>query len=116
MKIVRSNELKTYNPAGHYQMLAQRAYGKNETGNEVLTIGYSQFLPGGGAENSVVKPGMELVYYIIHGEMTLTTPEGTTVLKAGDSVGFKAGEERSVKNESNEPAGMLVIAGVKVAE
>lgn len=112
MKIVRKNELVTYEPKGHYNMLAQRAYGKNETGNEILTIGYSQFLPGGGAENSVVKDNMELVYYIVKGELTLTTPEGSTVLKAGDSVGFKAGEERSVKNESTEVACMLVIAGV----
>ena len=94
-------------------MLAQRAYGKNETGNEILTIGYSQFLPGGGAESSVVKENMELVYYIVQGEMTLTTSQGTTILRKGDSVGFKAGEERSIKNESSEVASMLVIAGVK---
>lgn len=113
MKIVRKDELVTYSPKGHYSMLAQRAYGKNETGNEILTIGYSQFLPGGGAESSVVKENMELVYYIVQGEMTLTTSQGTTILRKGDSVGFKAGEERSIKNESSEVASMLVIAGVK---
>ncbi len=113
MKIVRSNELIQYHPAGHYSMEARRAFGRNETGNEILTIGYSRFQPGGGAEAAAVKPGMELVYYIIEGEMTLTTKEGTTVLKAGDSVGFQAGEVRSVRNESGAEAGMLVIAGVK---
>ena len=113
MKIVRKNELVTYSPKGHYGMLARRAYGKAETGNEILSIGYSTFLPEGGAEMSKVRDGMELVYYVVYGELTITTPETSFVLQAGDSVCFMAGDERSVLNKGDSPAAMLVIAGQK---
>ena len=110
MKITRSNELVQYNPKGHYNMLARRAHSAEVSGSKLLTIGLSEFEPGGGAENSVVPEGMELVYYIVDGEMELTTPAGVTTLKAGDSALFQAGDARSVVNKSDHKSSMLVIA------
>ena len=49
-----------------------RAHSKDVSGSEILTIGRSEFLPGGGAEASAVKPGMELVYYVLEGTLTVT--------------------------------------------
>lgn len=110
MKIVRSDELVQYNPKGHYDMLARRAHSAEVSGSKLLTIGLSQFNPGGGAESSTVPTGMELVYYIVEGEMELTTPEGVTTLKAGDSALFQEGDERSVVNKTDSMSQMLVIA------
>lgn len=110
MKITRSGELVQYNPKGHYNVLARRAHSAEVSGSRQLTIGLSEFQPGGGAETSVVPEGMELVYYIVKGEMELTTPAGTTVLKEGDSALFQAGDARSVVNKTDEVSGMLVIA------
>ena len=110
MKIVRNDELVQYNPKGHYNMLARRAHSAELTGTKYLTIGLSVFNPGGGAEASTVPEGMELVYYIVDGEMELTTPEEVTILEAGDSAVFKAGDVRSVVNKSNTVSSMLVIS------
>ena len=110
MKIIRNNELVQYNPKGHYNMLARRAHSEQVSGAKQLTIGLSVFQSGGGAENSVVPEGMELVYYIVDGEIELTTPDGTTVLKTGDSALFQTGDTRAVKNMTDREASMLVIA------
>lgn len=110
MKIVRNNELIPYSPNGHYNMLAQRVHNKDISGTDMLTVGLSWFLPGGGAENNVVGEGSELIYYIVEGEMTLTANGETSVLKTGDSAYFKAGDARAVKNESSRPTAMMVIS------
>lgn len=110
MKITRSNELVQYSPKGHYNMLARRAQSADISGTKQLTVGLSQFNPGGGAEASTVPAGMELVYYIVEGEMELTTPEGVTTLKAGDSAFFKEGDVRSVVNRTDSVSSMLVIS------
>ena len=113
MKIVRNNELIPYEAKGHYAMLAQRIHNKDISDSEMLTVGLSWFLPGGGAEFNTVGDGMELVYYIVEGTMTLRTDKEFVVLNAGDSCFFRAGDGRAVKNESNRPAAMLVISAKK---
>ncbi len=109
MKITRANEVVPYEPAGHYDMRASRVHSAAMSGSAQLTLGLSWFLPGGGAQRAKVNDGMELIYYITEGQLTLTTETETTVLEAGDSCFFKAGDVRSVKNESARPAAMLVI-------
>ena len=42
-------DLKPYNAPGHFNMVAMRIHGKEETGAEKFWIGVSTFLPGGGA-------------------------------------------------------------------
>ena len=110
MKITRSTELVEYAPKGHYHMLARRAHSADISGSKQLTIGLSTFYPDGGAEASTVPEGMELVYYVVSGQMELTTPEGVTVLNAGDSAFFQAGDTRAVKNIGKQDAYMLVIS------
>ncbi len=110
MKITRSDELVPFTPKGAYTMFARRAHSADVSGTKQLTIGLSEFNPGGGAEASTVPEGMELVYYIVEGEMELTTPECVTVLKAGDSALFQAGDTRSVVNKTEGVSKMLVIA------
>ena len=112
MKITHKEELVQYSPAGHYNMTARRAHSKDMSGSRILTIGRSEFNPGGGAEASPVKPGMELVYYVIQGALTVTCEGTDYILQAGDSVFFKEGEIRSVRNHTEEQAVMLVISGV----
>ena len=113
MKITRANELVEYHPKGHYDMKALRAHNKEMSGAQFLIVGLSVFSPQGGAENNTVKPDSELIYYIVEGEMELTTAEGVTVLKSGDSVYFGVGDERSVCNKTDKPAKMLVIMAKK---
>ena len=109
MKIIRKNEYAGYEAAGHFNVKCERIHAPQMSGTEHLIMSVSCFEPGGGAETAAVGAGAELIYYIAKGEMELTTPEGKTILRAGDSAYFKAGDERSVLNVSSEPAEMLVI-------
>jgi len=103
------DELKTYDPPGHFGMTAMRVHGKDETGAQKFWVGLSTFLPGGGADWSLET--LEKVYYILEGEMTVTEKSGKKhVLCKDDSFSMTEGDERRIVNESNIPARMLVIA------
>ncbi len=52
---------------------------------------------------------MESIYYIVEGEMTLTTDDGETVLHAGDSFHCGPGTNKCVKNTGVSSAKMLVV-------
>ena len=89
-------DLKPYNAPGHFNMVAMRIHGKEETGAEKFWIGVSTFLPGGGAEwayedNPLEKDGKK---YVLHKD---------------ESISFPPNEGRGLMNESNLPARMLVI-------
>ena len=73
-------------------------------------LGLSHFLPGGGTE--YVETGVELIYFILEGEMTVRTKDETIVLKKYDSIHFNVGDGKEIRNETNLPASMLVIAGM----
>ena len=59
----------------------------------------------------VVAEDTNLIYYIVSGEMTVTTDEGEFILHAGDSICFQPGDGRSCRNTGMEAATMLVITG-----
>lgn len=103
-------ELKAYDAPGHFGMTAMRIHGKEETGAEKFWMGISTFLPGGGAEYAYEDNPLEKVYYILEGEMTVTSAAGEKfVLRKDDSISFPPNEGRHLKNESNFPARMLVV-------
>jgi len=103
-------ELKAYSAPGHFGMTAMRIHGKEETGAEKFWMGLSTFLPGGGAEYAYEDNPLEKVYFMLEGEMTITDKAGTKyVIHKGDSLSFQPFEGRSLVNESNAPAVMLVI-------
>ena len=79
MKVVRLADAFEYPVTGHFDMRALRLHNK-ETSNTVdYTLGLSHFLPGGGTE--YVETGVELIYFILEGEMTVRTKDETIVLK-----------------------------------
>lgn len=103
-------ELKPYAVAGHFNMVPLCYHGKEETGAEKFSIGVSCFLPGGGAEWDE-SSRQEKVYYVLEGEMTVTDKDGTKyVIHADEAISFKPHEGRSLINETNLPARMLVIS------
>ena len=112
MKKVEVNEAFAYNAPGHFDMRAIRLQSAEETQCENFTLGMSHFLPGGGTE--YVEPPVELIYFILDGEMTVSDKEGKEIctLKKYDSMHFAAGEGKSILNKTNLPATMLVIASM----
>ena len=105
--VTKKEEAVTYNPAGHYDMRATRLHNPADVDGS-LTLGLSHFLPGGGAEMG--KAPVELIYFVLEGEMTVTTDDGEVhVLHAGDSIHFSPEQGRESKNTGCVTAKMLVI-------
>mgnify|MGYP005959196233 CR=1 FL=1 len=111
MKIVKLQDAKVGVPPKHYNMVSLELHGMEPQGfHNLLILGQSQFLPGGGAEG--VEIMADVIYYILEGAMTVKTKTETKVLEAGDSVRFEVGEYREIVNETSAPVKMLVIAGI----
>lgn len=107
MKKVEVNQAKPYEAARHFGCTTHRLHGKEESGASKFSVGWSVFLPGGGAEYSASPT--EKVYMCLDGEITIKNQEETAVLKPMDSVFIGANEGREILNASNFPATMLVI-------
>lgn len=107
MKVTRISDARPYEAPGHFDMVGLRLQGNEASPSEVLTLGLSHFLPGGGASESASK--LERIYIVVEGEMTVTVADEEVVLAALDSVLIPAGETRAIQNRTNLPAAMLVV-------
>ncbi len=100
-----------YVAKGHNECVATRLYDKEGCGatdieGGRMVMGITYFVPGGGTDFG--SNPKESIYYILNGEMTLTTDDGVTVLHAGDSFHCSGGVNKSVLNTSEETVQMLV--------
>lgn len=107
MKKVAVADAQAYEAPKHFDMKALRLHGKTEGGAEKFTVGLSHFLPGGGAEYGISP--VEIVYFVLEGEMTVISEGEKYLLGQWDSLHIAPGEGREVVNATNKPASMLVI-------
>jgi len=108
MKKVELKDVKPYVAPKHFNMTALRLHGKEETGSTKFWMGLSHFLPQGGAEFDASPT--EKVYFVLDGEVTVVDEKkNKLVLRKHDSIHIGANEGRSIINETNEPASMLVV-------
>jgi glyoxylate utilization-related uncharacterized protein len=109
MKKVRLNEVKAYAAPKHFNMVAMRLQGKDETGIQKFWVGLSYFLPGGGAEWAYEDSPTEKVYLVLDGEITARSKTEEITLGPMDSLYVAPFEGREIINKTNKPATMLVI-------
>lgn len=107
MDVTRLADANPYEAPKHFDMRGLRLQGFDASGTEAFWVGLSNFLPGGGAEMDATP--LERVYVVVEGEVTVTTETDVTVLRRFDSCRLAAGEARSVENQTNLPALMLVV-------
>lgn len=108
MKKVDLKDVKPYTAPKHFNMTALRLHGKEESGAQKFWMGLSHFLPGGGADYDASPT--EKIYFVLEGEVTvITAGNEKIVLKPWDSIHIGPSEGRSILNESNRPASMLVV-------
>ena len=112
MKVVRTKELKNaHDVPMHYDMKSLDMHGMEPDGyHNILILGLSQFLPGGGCEKGAIKA--DVIYYVLEGEMTVHTEKESVVLGCGDTVRFEKDEIREAVNMGSDTCKMLVIAGI----
>jgi len=108
MKKVSLQDVKSYAAPGHFNMVAMRLSGKEETGAEKFWVGMSYFLPGGGAEYAYEDSPTEKVYFVLDGEITIKTKTEEITLGPLDVLYLAPNEGREVINKTNKPVSMLV--------
>lgn len=106
MEVTRLSDAQPYEAPKHFDMRGLRLQGHDASGAESFWVGLSHFLPGGGAEHDATP--IEKVYVVVSGEVTVVTDDGETTLGPLDSCRLAPGEARSIVNNTNLPASMLV--------
>lgn len=97
-------------PDNHFGMRTFSLFDKEPGSDENLVMSLSNYLPDGGAE--IGPQPIEIIYYVLDGEMTVVTEEGDITLSKGDAIHISKGERKGVKNKTKYPAAMLVIGCV----
>ena len=107
MLIKRFEDAEKYDAPNHWDVTGLRLQGFEEGGPTNQWIGFSQFLPGGGAGPDSTP--FEKVYVILEGEMTIEWDGNIEVLGPMDSCTVPAGQTRRIENKTNHICKMLVV-------
>ncbi|WP_439574840.1 cupin domain-containing protein [Phreatobacter sp.] len=106
MHINRFADLKPYEAPGHHGMRMLRMQGREAGPSEVVWLGVSQILPGGGVDPSA--SAEEKFYVVLEGELTVETASGSARLGPWDSCRIAPDEVRALKNETNRTVTVLL--------
>ena len=107
MLVKRFEDAKTYEAPNHRSVVGLRLQGFEPGGPTNQWVGYSQFLPGGGAGPDSTP--FEKVYVVLEGAMTVFIDGAETVLGPMDSATIAPDEVREIINRSNHVCKMLVV-------
>ncbi|MFA3918872.1 cupin domain-containing protein [Ruegeria hyattellae] len=107
MHLKRFKDAQPYEAPNHFGCHGLRLQGFEEGGPTNQWIGFSQFLPGGGAGPDSTP--FEKVYVVLDGEMTVIVDGMETTLGPMDSCTVAPGEVRKIENRSNYTCKMLVV-------
>lgn len=107
MLIKRFEDAEPYVAPNHSGCFGLRLQGFEDGGPTNQWIGFSQFLPGGGAGPDSTP--FEKVYVMLEGEMTLESGGKSVVLGPMDSATIAPEEVRTLSNKGQMTAKMLVV-------
>jgi quercetin dioxygenase-like cupin family protein len=107
MLVKRFQDANSYEAPNHRGVVGLRLQGFEEGGPKNQWVGYSQFLPSGGAGPDSTP--FEKVYVVLEGEMTVIMSGTETVLRVMDSCTIAPNEVREIINRSNHVCKMLVV-------
>ena len=106
MHVKRFADATPYEAPNHRGVFGLRLQGFEPGGPTHGWIGFSQYLPGGGAGPD--SSPFEKVYIVTEGELTVIASGQEIVLRALDSCTIAAGEVREVVNRTHHVAKMIV--------
>jgi quercetin dioxygenase-like cupin family protein len=107
MLVKRFADAQKYDAPNHRGVVGLRLQGFEPGGPQNQWVGFSQFLPSGGAGPDATP--FEKIYVVLEGEMTVIIDGVETVLGAMDSCTIPPGEVREIINRSNHICKMLVV-------
>lgn len=106
MNVTRYASAPRYHPPHHDGMACLRLQGHEAGPSSALWIGLSHLLPGGGT--TLEASGLEKMYVVLDGEVTIRSGTDEHVLRRFDSVRLAPGEKRQLVNHGNGPASILL--------
>ena len=107
MLVKRFAEAKPYEASNHRGVVGLRLQGFESGGPINQWVGYSQFLPGGGAGPDSTP--FEKVYLVLEGRMTVIVGGEERTLGRMDSCTIAPNEVRELVNRENDVCKMLVV-------
>ncbi len=113
MNIVRFDAAPEYQAPGHTLMRMVRLQGREAGPAETLWLGVSTIEPGGGT--TLDASGLEKMYVVLDGEVTISNGHEQAVLRRWDSCRIAPNEGRALKNNTNRPATILLAMPLQTA-
>lgn len=107
MHVKYFSEAKPYEAPNHRGVVGLRLQGFEPGGPQNQWVGFSQFLPGGGAGPDASP--VEKVYVVLEGHMTVIVDGVETVLGPLDSCTIAPNERREIVNRTHHICKMLVV-------
>jgi len=106
MHVVRFAEAPPYEAPGHHAMRMVRLQGREAGPSDTLWLGVSRIEPGGGT--TLDASGIEKLYVVLEGELTISNGTEEVVLRPWDSCRIAPNEGRALKNNTDRPATVLL--------
>ena len=106
MNVVRLDAAPAYEAPGHNHMRMLRLQGREAGASDVLWLGLSHILPGGGT--TLDASPLEKMYVVLDGEVTISNGTEEVTLRVWDSCRIAPDEPRALSNRSNRPATILL--------
>jgi quercetin dioxygenase-like cupin family protein len=107
MLVKRFAEAKPYDAPNHRGVVGLRLQGFEPAGPTNQWVGFSQFLPDGGAGPD--STAFEKVYVVLSGRMTVIVDGKETVLGPMDACTIAPNEVRELANRDNDICKMLTV-------
>jgi quercetin dioxygenase-like cupin family protein len=107
MHLKRFVDAKAYDAPNHRGVVGLRLQGFEAGGPTNQWVGYSQFLPGGGAGPDSTP--FEKIYVVLEGRMTVIVGGNETILGPMDSCTIAPNEVREIVNRENDVCKLLVV-------
>ena len=107
MLVKKFADAKPYEAPNHRGVVGLRLQGFEPGGPTNQWVGFSQFLPGGGAGPDSTP--FEKVYVVLEGRLTVIVDGKETVLERMDSCTLAPGEVREIVNRDNDVCKILVV-------
>ena len=106
MNVVRLDAAPPYEAPGHDHMRMLRLQGREAGASDILWLGLSHILPGGGT--TLDASPLEKMYVVLEGEVTISNGTEEVTLRPWDSCRIAPDEPRALSNRTNKPATILL--------
>lgn len=113
MNVIRYTAAPPYSAPGHYGMSMRRLQGREAGPSDTLWLGISEIAPIGGT--TLDTSPVEKMYVVLEGEVTISNGSEEVVLRSWDSCRIAANERRTLKNNTDKPATILLAMPLQSA-